>query len=126
MAFRRPAIRSDGDLAQFESRCPCIAGINVARELAPVYKETLDLRAKIAASNLDAKAKSDLLFALDVKIAQFQTALKDLLGLDADSVPHQRNQRAGRRLSWQLRRSNSPQCLSRRVASRACSRRTQA
>ncbi len=80
----------DGDLAQFESRCPCIAGINVARELAPVYKETLDLRAKIAASNLDAKAKSDLLFALDVKIAQFQTALKDLLGLDM--IPFRTNE----------------------------------
>ena len=80
----------ESDLAQFESRCPCHAGVNVARELAPVYKETLDLRARVAAGNLDAKAKSDLLFALDVKIAQFQTALKDLLGLDM--IPFRTNE----------------------------------
>jgi LmbE family N-acetylglucosaminyl deacetylase len=72
----------DADLKQFESRCPCHPSISVARALAPIYRQTLDLRAKVAASDLDAQAKASLLFELDAKIAQFQSALKSLLGLD--------------------------------------------
>ncbi len=72
----------DTSLTQFESTCPCRTGIAVARELAPIYKQTLDLRAKVASSSLDAQAKADLLFQLDTKITQFQSALEDLLGLN--------------------------------------------
>ncbi|MGB6690599.1 MAG: PIG-L family deacetylase [Terracidiphilus sp.] len=54
----------------------------VARELAPLYRQTLDLRAKVAAGDLDSVAKSDLLFELDTKIDQFQDALRLALGLD--------------------------------------------
>ncbi len=53
-----------------------------AHNLAPVYRATLDLRARIGASNLDAQAKSALFFHLDAKINDFQSALKNLLGLD--------------------------------------------
>ena len=72
----------DASLRQLESNCPCRAGIAVARQLAPIYRQTLDLRAKVAAGRLDAESKASLLFELDAKIAQFQSALKDLLGLD--------------------------------------------
>ncbi|HUX44458.1 MAG TPA: hypothetical protein VMV57_06880, partial [Terracidiphilus sp.] len=49
---------------------------------APLYRGTLELRARVASSSLDAQAKASLLFELDAKINQFQSALKDLLGID--------------------------------------------
>ena len=56
--------------------------LKAAHALAPMYRETLELRERIAASDLDAQAKASLLFELDVKIDEFQTGLRDLLGLD--------------------------------------------
>ena len=50
--------------------------------LAGIYKQTLDLRAHIAGSSLDAQTKANLLLELDEKIGEFQSALEDLLGLD--------------------------------------------
>ncbi|MGA3049321.1 MAG: PIG-L family deacetylase [Terracidiphilus sp.] len=67
---------------QSESERPGLAGIAAAHKLAPLYRETLALRAKVAASDLDPQAKASLLFELDAKIEQFQITLKDLLGLD--------------------------------------------
>lgn len=64
------------------SDCRSQSGIDGARKLASVYRQTLDLYAKIGGSDLSAKEKSDLQFELRHKIDQFQTALKDLLGLD--------------------------------------------
>jgi LmbE family N-acetylglucosaminyl deacetylase len=68
-------------------------GLATARKLAPIYRATTNLRAKVAASNLAPEAKANLLFELDAKIDDFQAALKNLLGLDltafttkADSV----------------------------------------
>jgi LmbE family N-acetylglucosaminyl deacetylase len=72
----------DNGLHELQSKCPCHPGMPVAQELAPIYRQTLDLRAKVAASNIDAQAKASLLFELDTKIAQFQTALRYVLGLD--------------------------------------------
>ncbi len=72
----------DAGIKQLESKCPCHAGLPVARGVAPIYRETLALREKVAASNLDPAARSGLLLELDAKIAQFQSALKELLGLD--------------------------------------------
>lgn len=57
-------------------------GLAAARALAPIYRQTMDLRKKAAASSLDAKTKADLLFELDTKIDQFQDALRLALGLD--------------------------------------------
>ncbi len=57
-------------------------GAAVAHKLAPIYRQTLDLRAKVAAGNLEAEAKAGLLLELDAKIGEFQSALKELLGLD--------------------------------------------
>jgi LmbE family N-acetylglucosaminyl deacetylase len=71
------------------------SGLATAHQLAPIYRQTLDLRARVAASNLDPQAKAALLFELDAKINQFQAALKELLGLEltafttkADSAPN--------------------------------------
>jgi LmbE family N-acetylglucosaminyl deacetylase len=56
--------------------------INLARKLAPIYKQALNLREKLVVSNLDAEAITGLLFELDVKINEFQSALRELLGLE--------------------------------------------
>ncbi len=72
----------DAGLKQFETEREGQTGAVAAHKLAPIYRQTLDLRAKVAAANFDPEAKSSLLFELDAKIGQFQSALKDLLGLD--------------------------------------------
>ena len=53
-----------------------------AHKLATAYKLTIDLRSKVAASNLDAQSKASILFELDAKIDEFQAVLKELLDLD--------------------------------------------
>jgi LmbE family N-acetylglucosaminyl deacetylase len=72
----------DGELKQVDAMCPCTASLAVAHKLAAAYKQTLGLRAKVAESDLDAQAKSEVLFQLDLKSEQFEAALKELLGLD--------------------------------------------
>ena len=84
-----------------------------AHKLAPIYRQTLDLRAKVDSSNLDAEAKAGLVLELDAKIDQFQSALKDLLGLDLIAFSTMRPA-APRRLPRRPRRRNSAQRLSRR------------
>ncbi len=83
-----PAWLKDG-LQQIETGVNAVAsdcreqsGIEGARKLAVVYRETLDLYTRVGESDLSAEAKSDLQFELREKIDEFQTALKDLLGLD--------------------------------------------
>ncbi len=53
-----------------------------AHKLTPIYRQTMDLYAKVKASGLDAEAKAGLELELGAKVEQFQTALKDMLGLD--------------------------------------------
>ena len=83
-----PAWLTDGlrkiqsDLDAFMADCNNQGGVDGAHKLVPIYRETLDLYARIKASDLSAQAKSDLAFELGEKINQFQIALKDLLGLD--------------------------------------------
>jgi hypothetical protein len=83
----------DASLATFKAERQGGTGAAVAHQLVPIYSQTLDLRGRVAASDLDAEAKAALLFELDAKINEFQVALKNLLGLDlivfttkADSV----------------------------------------
>ncbi|HMG87221.1 MAG TPA: PIG-L family deacetylase [Terracidiphilus sp.] len=72
----------DSSLNELESKCPCRSGLPVAQALAPIYRQTLALREKVTAGNLDPQGKADVLFELDAKINQFQSALADAVGLD--------------------------------------------
>ncbi|MGD0786922.1 MAG: PIG-L family deacetylase [Terracidiphilus sp.] len=65
-----------------------------AHKLASVYRQTLDLRSRVAKSSLDVNSKASLLFELDAKIDEIQSTLKEFLGLDliasttkSDTVP---------------------------------------
>jgi LmbE family N-acetylglucosaminyl deacetylase len=69
-------------LSAFEKDGHSEAGVNAAHKLAPIYRQTLDLCARVKASDLDAEAKAGLELELGAKIGQFQRALDDLLGLD--------------------------------------------
>jgi len=83
-----PAWLSDGlrktqsDFDAFMADCSTQGGVAGARKLVPVYRETLDLYARVKTSDLDLEAKAGLELELGAKIKQFQRALKDLLGLD--------------------------------------------
>ncbi len=83
-----PAWLSDGlskiqsDVDAFESDCKNETAIAGAHRLAPIYGRTLDLYARVKASDLDEEVKAGLEMELGAKIQQFQEALKDLLGLD--------------------------------------------
>ncbi len=57
-------------------------GEDAAHRLVPIYQKTLDLYAKVKASDLDVEVKAGLELELGEKVAQFEEALKDLLGLD--------------------------------------------
>jgi LmbE family N-acetylglucosaminyl deacetylase len=72
----------DESLKQLESECPCKQDAAAAHKVAAIYRQTLDLREKVAGSELGAQAKASLVFELDAKIGQFQAALAELLGLD--------------------------------------------
>jgi LmbE family N-acetylglucosaminyl deacetylase len=72
----------ESDLNAFTSDCKNQSGVGAAHKLVPIYRETLDLYARVIASDLDAEAKAGLELELGEKINQDQTAFKDLLGLD--------------------------------------------
>jgi hypothetical protein len=72
----------DIGLKQFENQRRGQAGTSAALALTPLYRQSLALRAQVAASNLDPQTKVSLLLELDAKIGEFQSALKNLLGLD--------------------------------------------
>jgi LmbE family N-acetylglucosaminyl deacetylase len=83
-----PAWLSDGlkqlgaGLKRFVTQRRGQTGTSAALRLTPLYRQTLALRAQVAASRLDPQAKASLLLELDAKIGEFQSALKNLLGLD--------------------------------------------
>ncbi len=57
--------------------------IETAHLIAPLYRQTLSLRSRIEGdATLGAVDKASLALEVDAKIANFQGALKDLLGLD--------------------------------------------
>jgi LmbE family N-acetylglucosaminyl deacetylase len=72
----------DEGLKVYESDCRSESGVEGAHKLTPIYRQTLDLYAKVKTSSLNAEAKATLELELGAKVEQFQTALKDLLGLD--------------------------------------------
>ena len=72
----------DSGLQELLKGCPCSSGAATAHRLSPLYRQTLDLRDKVASSELDPQVKASLLFELDVKIAQFEAAFENALGLE--------------------------------------------
>ncbi len=58
------------------------SGVEGAHKLAPMYRETLALYAHVKDSDLDAESKAGLELELGQKILEFQSAFKELLGLD--------------------------------------------
>lgn len=70
-------------LAQFDAARGTQTPLQSAHVLAAVYGLTLDLRKQVDAnSSLSPVAKASILFELDAKLAEFQNALRELLGLD--------------------------------------------
>jgi LmbE family N-acetylglucosaminyl deacetylase len=69
-------------LGRFQIQRLGLSESGAAHKLALVYRQTLDLRAKVAAADLAQQPKASLLFELDTKIDQFQSVLKNLLGLN--------------------------------------------
>ena len=85
----------DARLVQFKAERQGQTGLAAARQLAPIYQLVINLRTAVSGSNLNPQAKASLLFELDAKINEFQSALKELLGIDliafttnAESVPN--------------------------------------
>lgn len=70
------------DLTNYLSDCRNQNGAEGAHKLAPMYRQTLELYARVKNSDLDAESKAGLELELGAKIQQFQSAFKDLLGLD--------------------------------------------
>ncbi len=70
---------------EFSTECPCKSNLETAHRLTPIYRQTLALRNKVAAETLDAQSKASLLFELDAKIQEFQSALENLLGLELEA-----------------------------------------
>ena len=72
----------DTDLAKFEADRQGQIGIAAAYKLAPIYRQALQLRDRVDRINEINSPDATLLFELDVKINEFQSALTELLGLD--------------------------------------------
>jgi LmbE family N-acetylglucosaminyl deacetylase len=68
-------------ITSIQATCPCNDTVAAAHKLVPVYRDLLSLRTRVAASGLDAEAKSNILFQLDTKVNQFEDAFENLLGL---------------------------------------------
>jgi LmbE family N-acetylglucosaminyl deacetylase len=72
----------DAGLKRFAAERQGGTGTAAAHNLAPAYRQTLQLRAKVAGASLTAESKAGLLLELDAKIEQFQAVLRQMLGLD--------------------------------------------
>jgi hypothetical protein len=72
----------DAGLAKFATGRQDKTNAAQAHQLAAIYRQTLEVRERIAASEVRAGNRASLLLELDTKIEQFQDALKELLGLD--------------------------------------------
>jgi len=72
----------DRGLKQFQAERRGESNPDAAHKLAPIYGQALALRKQLSTSSLDAQAKASLALELDAKIEQFESALKNLLGID--------------------------------------------
>jgi hypothetical protein len=72
-------------MEEFSKECPCKSNLETAHRLTPIYRQTLALHERVSAETLDAESKASLLFELDAKIQEFQSALENLLGLELEA-----------------------------------------
>ena len=72
----------DQGVTEFKRQRASATGAADADALAPLYREALDLRARVAGSSIEKACKASLLFELDAKLVEIQQALVNLLGLD--------------------------------------------
>ncbi len=83
------------DLTRYLSDRRNETGVEGARKLAPIYRQTLELYTRVKNSDLDAESKASVGMELTEKIEQFQSALKELLGLDMLAQTSSGAERAG-------------------------------
>jgi hypothetical protein len=69
-------------LTNYQSDRRSETGVEGAHKLAPIYRQALELYARVNSSDLDPESKAGVELELGEKIEQFQSALKELLGLD--------------------------------------------
>ena len=93
-AIRERLQQLDLDLKNFEAERPSLTEIAAAHKLAAIYDDALILRRSWVAANIgglkkepgiglpEFKDRDSFAFELNAKIEQFQSALKNLLGLD--------------------------------------------
>jgi LmbE family N-acetylglucosaminyl deacetylase len=76
----------DSDFDSLLCKCHNIDWLNnrpyTAKKLSTIFKRVLNLRERVQSSGLNKEEKYNLLFELDAKIDEFQSAFKELLGLD--------------------------------------------
>lgn len=72
----------DDGLTKFAAKRQGRTGVELAHKLTPIYRQAIDLRDRIATSGLGAEPKAGLAFELGNRLDAFQSALKELLGLD--------------------------------------------
>jgi LmbE family N-acetylglucosaminyl deacetylase len=73
----------DGGLSKFDSDRTGKTATQSAHLLTPIYSATIQLRKRVEDDNaLPADAKASLLFELDAKLSEFQSTLRELLGID--------------------------------------------
>jgi len=72
----------DASVTEFEAGCTGREPMVNAHKLTPIYRQTLDLYAKVKGSDLGPEAKAGLELELGAKIGEFQRALTELLGLE--------------------------------------------
>jgi LmbE family N-acetylglucosaminyl deacetylase len=69
-------------VAEAQKQCLETHPETIAPTLKDGYQATLALRQRVTASQIDPRERADLIAELDIKIAQFQQALAQALGLD--------------------------------------------
>ena len=87
--WREELIAIDNSLASVAAWLNAESPIQSAHRLAAAYRQVRELRSKLLASSLPAASKERILFAIDGKLADFNDAFANLLGLDLEAFTAQ-------------------------------------
>jgi len=72
----------DRGVKQFQAERRGESNPDAAHKLAPLYGQALALRKQLSTSSLDDQARAGVALELDTKVEQFESALRNLLGID--------------------------------------------